>query len=208
MKYGYIRVSSKNQKSDGNSLEAQMDAVRNAGAEKVFVETYTGVKLERPEFCKLLEVVTENDMIIVTKMDRFARTVAQATETITTLIDKGIVVYVLNLGVLDNSSMSVLVRNLLLSFAQFERDLIIERTQEGRAIARLKPDYREGRPKKYKKQQMDLALSLLDNHSYSQVSLMTGISISTLTRAKREKKDENSQNKIRPYRHYQDESTS
>lgn len=208
MKYGYIRVSSKNQKSDGNSLEVQMDAVRSAGAEKVFVETYTGVKLERPEFTKLLNVVKQDDMIIVTKMDRFARTVAQATETITTLIDKGIVVYVLNLGVLDNSSMSVLVRNLLLSFAQFERDLIIERTQEGRAIARLKPDYREGRPKKYKKQQIDLALSLLDNHSYSQVSLMTGISISTLTRAKREKKDENSQNKIRPYRHYQDESTS
>ncbi len=208
MKYGYIRVSSKNQKSDGNSLEVQMDAVRSAGAEKVFVETYTGVKLERPEFTKLLDVVKQDDMIIVTKMDRFARTVAQATETITTLIDKGIVVYVLNLGVLDNSSMSVLVRNLLLSFAQFERDLIIERTQEGRAIARLKPDYREGRPKKYKKQQIDLALSLLDNHSYSQVSLMTGISISTLTRAKREKKDENSQNKIRPYRHYQDESTS
>lgn len=208
MKYGYIRVSSKNQKSDGNSLEAQMDAVRNAGAEKVFVETYTGVKLERPEFTKLLDVVKQDDMIIVTKMDRFARTVAQATETITTLIDKGIVVYVLNLGILDNSSMSVLVRNLLLSFAQFERDLIIERTQEGRAIARLKPDYREGRPKKYKKQQMDLALSLLDDHSYSQVSLMTGISISTLTRAKREKKNENSQNKIRPYRHYQDESSS
>lgn len=208
MKYGYIRVSSKNQKSDGNSLEVQMDAVRSAGAEKVFVETYTGVKLERPEFTKLLDVVKQDDMIIVTKMDRFARTVAQATETITTLIDKGIVVYVLNLGVLDNSSMSVLVRNLLLSFAQFERDLIIERTQEGRAIARLKPDYREGRPKKYKKQQIELALSLLDNHSYSQVSLMTGISISTLTRAKREKKNENSQSKIRPYRHNQDESTS
>ncbi|WP_022755194.1 recombinase family protein [Butyrivibrio fibrisolvens] len=190
MKYGYIRVSSKNQKSDGNSLEAQMDAVRSAGAEKVFVETYTGVKLERPEFTKLLDVVKQDDMIIITKMDRFARTVAQATETITTLIDNGIVVYVLNLGVLDNSSMSVLVRNLLLSFAQFERDLIIERTQEGRAIARLKPDYREGRPKKYKRQQMDLALSLLENHSYSQVSLMTGISISTLTRAKREKKFE------------------
>ena len=188
MKYGYIRVSSKNQKTEGNSLDAQMAAVRNAGAETIFVETYTGVKLERPEFTKLLEVVKPGDMIIVTKMDRLARTVAQATETITSLIDTGIVVYVLNLGILDNSSMSVLVRNLLLSFAQFERDLIIERTQEGRAIARLKPDYKEGRPKKYKKQQIDLALSLLETHSYSQVSLMTGISISTLTRAKREKK--------------------
>ncbi len=47
-----------------------MDAVRIAGAEKVFVEAYTGVKLERPEFSKLLDVVKQNDMIIVTKMDR------------------------------------------------------------------------------------------------------------------------------------------
>ncbi len=85
MKYGYIRVSSKSQKTDGNSLEAQMDAVKNAGAVKVFVEAYTGVKLDRPEFSKLMEIVKQDDTIIVTKMDRFARTVAQATETITSL---------------------------------------------------------------------------------------------------------------------------
>lgn len=208
MKYGYIRVSSKNQKIDGNSLEAQLEAVRNAGAEKIYTEAYTGIKIDRPEFSKLMESVQKGDMIIVTKMDRFARTVAQATETMTTLIDKGIIIYVLNLGILDNSSMSVLVRNLLLSFAQFERDLIIERTQEGRAIARMKPDYKEGRPKKYKKQQMDLALDLLKSYSYSQVSLMTGISISTLTRAKREHRNEDNQNKIRQYRRIENESSS
>ncbi|WP_044914165.1 recombinase family protein [Butyrivibrio sp. WCE2006] len=199
MKYGYIRVSSKSQKNDGNSLEAQLEAVRKAGAEKVCVETFTGTKIDRPELSKLIDSINQGDMIIVTKMDRFARTVAQATETITNLISKGVAVYVLNLGVLDNSSMSVLVRNLLLSFAQFERDLIIERTQEGRAIARLKPNYKEGRPKKYNPQQIKLALELLENHSYNQVSLMTGISISTLTRAKREKKassTDDSNNKI------------
>ena len=208
MRYGYIRVSSRSQKTDGNSLNAQMEAVRNAGAEKVFVETYTGSKLDRPEFAKLMEVVKKDDMIIVTKMDRFARTVSQATETITNLIDQGVIVYVLNLGILDNSSMSVLVRNLLLSFAQFERDLIIERTQEGRAIARLNPDYREGRPKKFKRQQLELAIELLNNYSYSQVSLMTGISISTLTRAKRANKNEKNPNNIRPYRRFQDESAT
>lgn len=208
MKYGYIRVSSKNQKKDGNSLEAQMEAVKKAGAEKIFIETYTGTKIDRPEFVKLLEVAQKEDMIIVTKMDRFARTVAQATETITNLIDKGIGVYVLNLGILDNSSMSVLVRNLLLSFAQFERDLIIERTQEGRAIARMKPDYKEGRPRKYKNQQISLALELLKSHSYSQVSLMTGISISTLTRAKRENRNEKNQDKTKQYRCIQNDTST
>ncbi|WP_026492879.1 recombinase family protein [Butyrivibrio sp. XPD2002] len=189
MKYGYIRVSSKNQKTDGNSLEAQLEAVKKAGAEKVCIETYTGSKIDRPELSKLIDSANKGDTIIVTKMDRFARTVSQATETITNLIDEGIIVHVLNLGVLDNSSMSVLVRNLLLSFAQFERDLIIERTQEGRAIARLKPGYKEGRPKKYNPQQITLALELLKNHSYNQVSLMTGISVSTLSRAKRKTED-------------------
>lgn len=188
MKYGYIRVSSRSQKIDGNSLEAQLDALKNAGAEEFFIDTYTGVTLDRPEFNRLIDTVQNGDMILVTKLDRFARTVSQATETITNLIDKGVVIHVLNMGILDNSSMSVLIRNLLLSFAQFERDTIIERTQEGRAIARLKPDYKEGRPRKYKKQQIDLALQLLHDHSYSQVSLMTGISISTLTRAKRDSK--------------------
>lgn len=83
--------------------------------------------------------------------------------------------------------MSVLMRNLLLAFAQFERDMIIERTQEGRALARTKPGYKEGRPRKFKNEQIELALKLLENYSYSQVSNMTGISISTITRAKRKK---------------------
>lgn len=184
MKYGYIRVSSRRQ-IEGNSLESQQKAVDEAGADKIVIETYTGTKVDRPELNKLLSVLEPEDTLIVTKMDRFARTVSQATEIISTLIDNGIKIHVLNLGLLDNSSMSVLIRNLLLAFAQFERDLIIERTQEGRELARQKPDYCEGRPQKFKRKQIELALSLLENNSYKQVSMMTGISVSTLTRAKK-----------------------
>lgn len=186
-----MRVSSKSQQNDGNSIEAQSEAVKNAGAEQIIIETFTGVKFDRPKLNELLEVIQPNDMIIVTKMDRFARTVSQATETITKLLDMKVEIYVLNLGILDNSSTSVLLRNMLLCFAQFERDLIIERTQEGREIAKQKPGYREGRPKKFKEKQIDFAVNLLETHSYSEVALLTGISISTLTRAKREKKAKN-----------------
>ena len=91
---------------------------------------------------------------------------------------------VLNLGVLDNSSTSVLMRNVLLAFAQFERDMIVERTQEGRAIARTKEGYREGRPLKYTRAQLEHAMDLLKDHSYTQVERMTGISKSTLLREK------------------------
>lgn len=186
MVYGYARVSTKGQEKNGNSLEAQEKLLKENGAEKIFVDSFTGTKIERPEFDVLMNEVKEGDTLIVCKLDRFARSVSQASDLITRLIDEGVRVNVLNLGVLDNSSVSTLLRNVLLSFAQFERDMIVERTQEGKAIAKQNPDYKEGRPKKYGKKQINHALSLLKSHSYKQVEEVTGISKSTLIRAKRE----------------------
>ncbi|CUX69950.1 DNA-invertase hin [Clostridium sp. C105KSO15] len=187
MIFGYARVSTKGQAKDGNSLEAQEKLLKESGAEKIFVDSFTGTKLERPEFDKLLNQINSGDTLIVTKLDRFARSVTQASDLITKLIDRGITVNVLNLGILSNSSVSTLMRNVLLSFAQFERDMIVERTSEGKAIAKQKPDFREGRPPLYKKKQIEHALEMLAGHSYKQVEELTGISKSTLIRAKRKK---------------------
>ena len=183
--YGYARVSTVGQAKDGNSLEAQKAALSAAGAAEIFIDTFTGTKMERPEFDRLNGILKGGDTLIVTKLDRFARTVGQASELITELIDRRITVNVLNLGILDNSSTSVLMRNILLAFSQFERDMIVERTQEGRAIARTKEGYREGRPQKYTGEQLRHAMELLNNYSYTQVEKMTGISKSTLIRAKK-----------------------
>lgn len=187
MIFGYARVSTRGQAKDGNSLEAQEKLLREYGAEEIFVDSFTGTKLERPEFDKLLNQIQNSDTLIVTKLDRFARSVSQASDLITQLIDKGITVNVLNLGILSNSSVSTLMRNVLLSFAQFERDMIVERTQEGKAIAKQKPDFREGRPPLYRKKQIEHALEMLSDHSYKQVEELTGISKSTLIRAKRKR---------------------
>lgn len=188
MIYGYARVSTKGQVKDGNGLEAQVNILKDHGATKIYTDSFTGTKMDRPEFDKLLKKIDQGDTLVVAKLDRFARSVSQASELITVLIDKGIKVDVANLGVLDDSSVSTLMRNILLSFAQFERDMIVERTQEGKEIARLKPDYREGRPKTYGKKQIDHALSMLDTMSYKQVEELTGISKSTLIRANNKKK--------------------
>lgn len=190
MIFGYARVSTKGQAKDGNSLEAQEKLLKESGAEKIFVDSFTGTKLERPEFDKLLNQINSGDTLIVTKLDRFARSVTQASDLITKLIDRGITVNVLNLGILSNSSVSTLMRNVLLSFAQFERDMIVERTSEGKAIAKQKPDFREGRPPLYKKKQVEHALEMLSDHSYKQVEELTGISKSTLIRAKRKRDSE------------------
>ena len=189
MIYGYARVSTKGQAKDGNILEAQMDAIRNSGAEKIFVDSFTGTKMERPEFSKLLKEIKDGDTLIVSKLDRFARSVGQASDLITELIDRGVTVNVLNLGILSNNSVSTLMRNVLLSFAQFERDMIVQRTQEGKAIAKLDPNFREGRPPVYSREQKQHALELLESgKTFRQVERMTGLSRSTLIRARRDQK--------------------
>lgn len=188
MIYGYARVSTKGQEKNGNSLEAQEKLLKENSVEKIFIDSFTGTKMDRPEFNKLMNVIKDGDTLIVTKLDRFARSVSQASELINNLIDKGVRVNVLNLGILDNSSVSTLMRNILLSFAQFERDMIVERTQEGKAIARRDPNFKEGRPKKFKREQREHAFQLLrtGKYTYNQIEKLTGISISTLHRIRRE----------------------
>lgn len=185
MVYGYGRVSTKGQAKDGNSLEAQERLLKEHGAEVIYMDSFTGTKITRPEFDKLIRRLEAGDTLVVAKLDRFARSVSQASDLITEFIDKGVRVDVCNLGVLDNSSMSTLMRNILLSFAQFERDMIVERTQEGKAIAKQRDDFKEGRPKKFSNAQINHALSLLGEYSYKEVERMTGISKSTLIRSRK-----------------------
>lgn len=184
MIYGYARVSTKGQAKDGNSLEAQENAIRLAGATEIYSDAFTGTKSHRPELDKLMAVMRSGDTLVVTKLDRIARSATQGIELIQSLLDKGVVVHVLNMGLMDNTPTGKLIRNIMLAFAEFERDMIIERTQEGKAIAKLNPEFREGRPKKFSKAQIQHALSLLEDNSYKQVEAMTGISRSTLIRAK------------------------
>lgn len=148
MRYGYARVSTKGQARDGNSLEAQSKLLTDNGAEVIYHDAFTGTKLDRPELNKLVDMLQEGDILIVTKLDRLGRSLSKTTELITNLIERGVTINILNLGVLSNSSVNTLMRNVLLAFAQFERDMILERTSEGKEIARQNPDYKEGRKTK------------------------------------------------------------
>jgi len=190
MVYGYARVSTKGQAKDGNSLEAQENLLKEAGAEIVYKDAFTGTKADRPELNKLLNKLQPGDKLIVTKLDRIARSAQQGIEIIDKLAEKGVTVHILNIGIIDKSPTGKLIRTIFLGFAEFERDMIVERTQEGKAIAKQKPDFKEGRPKKYTQKQIEHALSLLDSHSYTQVEEITGISVSTLVRAKRKAKNQ------------------
>ena len=176
MIYGYARVSTRGQAKDGNSLEAQENALRSAGATKIYADAFTGTKAHRPELDKLMDIMQLGDTLVVTKLDRIARSATQGIELIQSLLDRGITVHVLNMGLMDNTPTGKLIRNVMLAFAEFERDMIVERTKEGKAIARQNPTFCEGRPKKFSKMQIKHALEILEKYSYKQVQEMTGIS--------------------------------
>ncbi|MEK4605475.1 recombinase family protein [Bacillus sp. FSL L8-0099] len=180
MKFGYARVSTLHQ-----DLESQIQTLQKEGCEKIYSEKFTGTKANRPKFQELLSMLETGDTLVVTKLDRFARSTVDAIQTVKTLFEKGVKVHILNMGLVEDTPTGRLVFNVMSAFAEFERDMIVERTQEGKAIAKLREDFKEGRPKKFNNKQIEHALSLLKNQSYKQVEEMTGISKSTLIRAKK-----------------------
>lgn len=181
MKYGYARVSGM-----GQDLEVQLIALENEGCTTIFQEKLTGKTTDRPELKKCINNLNSGDTLVVTKLDRLARNTKEGIELIEELFDKGVRVHVLNIGLLENTTTGRFFLQTLLAVAEMERSLIIERMQEGKEIAKLDPNYKEGRPKVYKRKQREHAIELLKTQSYKQVSEITGMSKSTLQRLKRE----------------------
>jgi len=183
---GYCRVSTKGQ-LEGNSIEEQTLSIRERyPTAEIVVESYSGAK-ERPIFNELLERLAFGDTLIVTKLDRFCRTTKEGLQYIDLLLNKGVKIHILNMGLIESSPMGRLIVTNLLAFAEFERAMIIERTQSGKAIAKQRDNFREGRKPIYTPEQIEHALKLLEDNSYSEVVKMTGISKSTIIRAKRYK---------------------
>ena len=191
MEYGYIRISSKSQIENNSLAEQEQTILENYPSAEIHREVYTAAKdfNNREVFNDLIDRLSDGDCLAVCKMDRFCRNVREGLDIIEHLMDKGIKIDILNLGVIDNTPVGRLTYTILLSFAEFERNMIVERTRAGRELARQKDGYTEGRPKKFSRTQIDLALQLLENHSYKQVSAMTGISKSTLQREKKKTVD-------------------
>ena len=187
MIYGYARVSTQTQGRDGNSLEEQVSDLTAYGCQEIVQEAFTGKTMERPAFQALLKKLTEQDTLVVTKLDRFARTAIDGVQTVRNLFERGIRVHILNMGLIENTLTGNLILTVMLAFAEYERGMIVERTQLGKSVARLNPDFKDGRPRKYTDAQIQLALDLLKSgKSYGLVQKMTGISKSTLIRARRQ----------------------
>lgn len=188
---GYARVSTRKQ-LDGNSLEQQLGFITNRYPNAIVYEESKSSIKERKVFNKVIEALNEGDTLVVTTLDRFCRTVKEGLDIIDLLMDKGIRIHILNMGLIEDTPMGRLIVTNLLAFAEFERAMIVERTQTGKAIAKTKEGWKEGRPKFYTKKQLDNALSMLTinggNRSYKDVERLLGISKSTLIRENNKRK--------------------
>lgn len=188
MIYGYARVSTVGQSINGSSLEEQVAALTEYGCNQIITEAYTGKTVDRPQFTALLSKLQSGDTLVVTKLDRFARSTVEGVQTVRELFARDVKVHILNICLIENTLSGNLILTVFLAFAEFERGMILERTQNGKALAKMQPGFREGRPPKYKPAQINHALELLGSGlSYRQVENVTGISNSTLVRAKRTK---------------------
>lgn len=149
-RFGYARVSTTGQGKNGNSLEDQKNQLIEAGCDEADIveEVYTGTKMNRPKFTKLLDRMESGDTLVVCKLDRFARTAKEGLEIVETLMKRGVKVHILNMGLVEDTPMGNLILTVMLAFAQFERETIVERTQSGKAIAKEKEGYTEGRPRR------------------------------------------------------------
>ncbi|MBU3217795.1 recombinase family protein [Clostridium estertheticum] len=186
---GYARVSTKGQLKEGHSIEVQTtDILDRYDSAVIRVEQYTGTTTDRPIFNKLVYDLKKGDTLVVTKLDRLARNTVEGINIVQELFNKGIAVHVINIGLLENTSMGKFFLTTLLAVAEMERNTIIERTQTGKAIAKTKEGFKEGRPKTYTSKQINNSIEMLKNNSYTEVAEITGISKSTLIREVRKRK--------------------
>ena len=141
MKVGYARVSTREQ-----TLDLQMDALKKAGCTKIYSETVSGAKAERPALTKLLDNVRAGDVLVIWKLDRLGRSLKNLIEIVSDLIQRKVGLKSLNDPIDTTTSHGRLTFNLFAALAEFERDIIRERTNAGLTAARAR-GRTGGRPK-------------------------------------------------------------
>ncbi|AEK19737.1 resolvase domain-containing protein [Methanococcus maripaludis X1] len=173
---GYARVSTKDQK-----LERQIDELRKAGCEKIFLEKISGTKKNRPEFDRMFGVLRSGDIILVTELTRISRSTKDLVEIVESCKSLGVEIKSLKESWLDTTSAhGKLLFTIFAGLAEFERDLISERVKSGLNAARSRGRL-GGRPQ-IDSEKVEMALKMYDSKEYTikQILNATGISKFTL----------------------------
>lgn len=190
-KYLYGRVSTK-QQTKGNSLEDQAEALKRAHFDgELVLEQYSGAHTDRPKFQEVIDKMRPGDYLVVTKLDRLARNLKEGLEVIEELMERGCKIHILNMGLLEDTPTGKLLYSVLLAFAEFERAMIIERTSAGKEVAKQKPGFKEGRPRKYS-DKLYKTVEILRNEgkSYQEIADTLNMSKSAVARYFKQKEAE------------------
>lgn len=179
MKLGYARVSTRDQK-----LDLQIDALENAGCEKIFSDVISGASKERPNLNAMLEQCRAGDTIVIYKLDRLGRSLIHLVNLVNKLMENGVHLQSLTDNIDTSTSQGKLMFNVFASLAEFERDLIRERTQAGLNAARARGRF-GGRPKGLSKEAEAISYAAVALYregklSVQQISNRLGISKMTL----------------------------
>lgn len=178
MLIGYARVSTNEQ-----NLDLQEDALRKAACEKIFSDKLSGVNDERPGLAKALEISRAGDTLVVWKLDRLGRSLSHLVKTIDDLKEQGIGFQSLQENIDTTSGVGKLLFHIFASLAEFERDIIRERTMAGLAAARARGRL-GGRPKVLDDKKVSLAKAMYKdkNTSVKDICATLGVSKSTFYR--------------------------
>lgn len=178
MLIGYARVSTGEQ-----SLNLQTDALRQAGCEKIFTDKISGAKAERPGLSEMMKMLREDDTLIIWKLDRFGRSLKDLVLKVESLKERGIHFKSLTENIDTISPTGKLQFHFFSALAEFERDIIRERTMAGLRSARARGRI-GGRPKAMTDEKLRLAQTLLKSkeHTVDEICQMVGVSRSTLYR--------------------------
>lgn len=185
MRIGYARVSTHQQQ---DSLSAQQQALEAYGCQKIYADRISGTSNNRPGFAAALTYAREGDSIVVTRLDRIGRSTVDILRTVQDLDSRGITIEALDTKLDTRTPAGRLVLSVLASMAEFERNLIVERTREGLAHARAQGRVGGRRPKLDETQQQAALAALASGMSEAQVAQTFGVSRSTITRLKRANK--------------------
>lgn len=178
MLIGYARVSTQDQ-----TLDLQTDALKKAGCEKIFSDTISGAKTERKGLNEALEFLRKGDTLVVWRLDRMGRSLKDLIQKVSDLQDRNIGFKSLQENIDTTTSGGKLVFHIFGALAEFERDIIRERTQAGLQAARARGKM-GGRPKSLTDKQINMLKSLYDdkNNSIDDICKTMKISRSTLYR--------------------------
>lgn len=181
---GYARVSTEQQ-----NLDRQIDALTRYGVDKLYNEKMTGTRKDRPELQKLLESLTEGDTVVVESLSRLGRSTKDLLELTDLFEKKGVHLVSLKESIDTSSSTGKLLFTLMSAIAQFERDVIADRTREGLTSARVR-GHLGGRPR-VPSEEIERAIKIYQTGQYSikEIENITGVKKSTLYRYLEEKRN-------------------